>query len=57
MLNNWWLTNNPTPAFSPAHLRAFTDNLTALYPEHLIVLKSLPETDPTGVLNSVTEAG
>ncbi|MEO1243968.1 MAG: hypothetical protein AAFX54_18820 [Pseudomonadota bacterium] len=56
-LNNWWLTNNPTPAFSPAHLRAFTDHLTALYPEHLIVLKSLPETDPTGVIDAVRAAG
>lgn len=56
-LNNWWLTNNPTPAFSPAHLRAFTDCLTALYPEHLIVLKSLPETDPTGVIDAVRSAG
>ncbi|MEM9619941.1 MAG: hypothetical protein AAF936_18455 [Pseudomonadota bacterium] len=56
-LNNWWLTNNPTPAFSPAHLRAFTDHLTALYPEHLIVLKSLPETDPTGVIDAVRSTG
>ncbi|MEM9617975.1 MAG: hypothetical protein AAF936_08450 [Pseudomonadota bacterium] len=56
-LNNWWLTNNPTPAFSSAHLRAFTDHLTAQYPEHLIVLKSLPETDPTGVLGAVKAVG
>ncbi|MEO1240904.1 MAG: hypothetical protein AAFX54_03260 [Pseudomonadota bacterium] len=56
-LNNWWLTNNPTPAFSRAHIRAFTDRLTALYPEHLIVLKSLPETDPTGVLETVQAEG
>ncbi len=56
-LNNWWLTNNPTPAFSPAHLRAFTEHLTALYPAHLIVLKSLPETDPTGVIDAVKAQG
>lgn len=56
-LNNWHLTNNPTPVFSLAHLRAFTAHLAALYPEHLIVLKSLPETDPTGVVGSVTATG
>lgn len=56
-LNNWWLTNNPTPMFSRTHLRAFTDCLTALYPDHMIILKSLPETDPTGVLASVRAEG
>ena len=56
-LNNWWLTNNPTPRFSREHIRVFVDYFTSAYPDYMIVVKSLPETDPTKVLPILRDEG
>ncbi len=56
-LNNWWLTNNPTPRFSRENMRAFIDYFTAAYPGHMIVVKSIPESDPTDVAPILRDQG
>lgn len=50
VLNNWWLTNNPTPSITPEQIDAFVSYLTDAYPDYLIIIKSIPETDPTSII-------
>lgn len=56
-LNNWFMTNNPTPCVSAAALSAFAAALTCAYPRHLLIVKSAPATDPTGLLAPLRELG
>lgn len=57
VLNNWFITNNPTPAFSAEDLRAFVKTLTLRYPGCLVILKSVPETDPTNIIPALRSEG
>jgi|GEM_PF-4285675 len=57
VLNNWFITNNPSPAFSAEDLSAFVKTLTARYPKHMLIIKSVPETDPTNVISSLRACG
>lgn len=57
VLNNWFITNNPTPQFSREALREFKRALIKRYPRHLLIIKSIPETDPTNVLPSLRDEG
>lgn len=57
VLNNWFITNNPTPQFSREALREFKHALIKRYPRHLLIIKSIPETDPTNVSPSLRDEG
>ena len=57
VLNNWWLTNNPTPAVSDDDIRAFVAFLTSAYPDHMLLIKSIPEPDPTNVIRPLRRNG
>lgn len=56
-LNNWWLTNNPTPVFGKRDIRVFIEYFRDAYPGYIIVLKSAPESDPTGVIDILRGEG
>jgi hypothetical protein len=57
VLNNWFITNNPTPSFSEEDMNAFVKEITRRYPRHMLIIKSIPETDPTDVISKLSRCG
>ena len=56
-VNNWWLTSNRTPDLPEDSLRAITEYLAAKYPKHILIMKSVRETDPTQIIGGLRRIG
>lgn len=57
LLNNWFVTNNPTPTVPPIALEEIRKALTNLHPKHMFFIKSIPVADPTSLVPSLRNQG
>lgn len=57
LVNNWFVTNNPTPDLSPEALNEIRQTLIKKYPGHVFIIKSIPEADPTDLVPTLRAQG
>jgi len=55
--NNWLLSTNPMPSFTPAQITTLTNDLTRATPGHAIVWRSLNDFSDAQTLKAFAEAG
>lgn len=57
LVNNWFVTNNPTPDLPSDALKAIRETLIAAHPNHMLIIKSIPEADPTNLVPALRSQG